>query len=255
MNNLVKIVLNVIPRNLLTRLSFVLKPLIKIYLFGKKHVDPIDNSSFRKFLPYGYNKIRVNALSPSTFSLERHRLLWLYLKRETDFFNKKIKVLHFAPEAAFLEKFKKLKNISYDTIDLNSPLADIKADICNLPINSDSYDFILCNHVLEHVYDDELAIKELHRVLKKKGVAILQVPLNLEISETIDGRDIKDGKKRNELFGQYDHLRTYGKDFFKKIESKGFEVKKIRYADNFTEYEIEKYGLVKGEVIPVCQKI
>ena len=90
MNNLVKIVLNVIPRNLLTRLSFVLKPLIKIYLFGKKHVDPIDNSSFRKFLPYGYNKIRVNALSPSTYSLERHRLLWLYLKRETDFFTKKI---------------------------------------------------------------------------------------------------------------------------------------------------------------------
>ena len=90
---------------------------------------------------------------------------------------------------------------------------------------------------------------------KKKGIAILQVPLNLEISETIDGRDIKDGKKRNKLFGQYDHLRTYGKDFFKKIESKGFKVKKIRYADNFTQNEIEKYGLVKDEVIPVCRKI
>ena len=124
-----------------------------------------------------------------------------------------------------------------------------------VPFQSDSFDFVLCNHVLEHVYDDELAIEELHRVLKKKGVAILQVPLNLEICETIDGRDIKDGKKRNKLFGQYDHLRTYGKDFFKKIESKGFKVKKIRYANNFTQNEIKKYGLVKDEVIPVCLKI
>ena len=138
---------------------------------------------------------------------------------------------------------------------LTSPLAEYKVDVCDLPFQSDSFDFVLCNHVLEHVYDDELAIKELHRVLKKKGVAILQVPLNLEISETIDGRDIKDGKKRNKLFGQYDHLRTYGKDFFKKIESKGFKVKKIRYANNFTQNEIKKYGLVKDEVIPVCLKI
>ena len=151
MNNLVKIVLNTIPRKLLTRLSFLLKPLIKIYLYGNKYTDPIDGSSFRKFLPYGYNKIRKNALSPSTFSLERHRLLWLYLENETDFFEKKMKVLHFAPEAAFQKKFKKLKNISYDTIDLDSPLADIKADICDLPIKNDSYDFILCNHVLEHI--------------------------------------------------------------------------------------------------------
>ena len=105
MNNLVKIVLNVIPRNLLTRLSFLLKPLIKIYLFGKKHVDPIDNSSFRKFLPYGYNKIRVNALSPSTFSLERHRLLWLYLKRETDRITKQQKttIIWHASKRNFLD--------------------------------------------------------------------------------------------------------------------------------------------------------
>ena len=112
MKRIVKLVLNVIPRTILTRLSYIIKPLIKIYLFGNKYTDPIDGSSFRKFLPYGYNNVRLNALSPSTFSLERHRLLWLYLKRETDFFEKKIKVLHFAPEKAFLSKFKKLENNS-----------------------------------------------------------------------------------------------------------------------------------------------
>ena len=254
MNNLVKIVLNVIPRNLLTRLSFLLKPMIKIYLFGKKHVDPIDNSSFRKFLPYGYNKIRVNALSPSTFSLERHRLLWLYLKRETDFFSKKIKVLHFAPEAAFIEKFKKLKNISYDTIDLNSPLADIKADIRNLPINSDSYDFILCNHVLEHVQDDRKVMKEFYRVIKKGGWGIFQVPIDTNRKETFDDPSITDPKQREKHYWQDDHVRLYGLDYGNILSEAGFEVIEDDYINNLDSKLVERYALPKGEIIYFCKK-
>ena len=254
MNNLVKIVLNIIPRNLLTRLSFILKPLIKIYLYGKKHVDPIDGSSFRKFLPYGYNKIRPHALSPSTFSLERHRLLWLYLKKETNFFNKKIKVLHFAPEVAFLKKFKKLKNISYVTIDLNSHLADIKADICNLPIKSNSYDFILCNHVLEHITDDKKAMKELYRVLRKDGIGIFQVPLNMSCKKTYEDSTITDPKERNKAFGQYDHVRVYGMDFFERLKDVGFKVEKCEYTLKLSEEEKIKYCLPKKEIIPVCRK-
>ena len=114
--------------------------------------------------------------------------------------------------------FKKINSKNLETLDVNDfgEYPDIICDICSdISGLENKYDKIICIAVLEHVYDDELAIKELHRVLKKKGIAILQVPLNLEISETIDGRDIKDGKKRNELFGQYDHLRIYGKDFFK----------------------------------------
>jgi len=254
MNNLVKIVLNTIPRKLLTRLSFLLKPLIKIYLYGNKYTDPIDGSSFRKFLPYGYNKIRKNALSPSTFSLERHRLLWLYLQNETDFFEKKMKVLHFAPEAAFLKKFKKLKNISYDTIDLDSPLADIKADICNLPIKNGSYDFILCNHVLEHIVDDEKAMKELFRVLKKGGTGIFQVPLNMSYKQTYEDFTITDPKERNKAFGQYDHVRVYGMDFFERLKNVGFKVEKCEYTSKLSEEKKTKYCLPKKEIIPVCRK-
>ena len=254
MNNLVKIVLNTIPRKLLTRLSFLLKPLIKIYLYGNKHTDPIDGSSFRKFLSYGYNKIRKNALSPSTFSLERHRLLWLYLQNETDFFEKKMKVLHFAPEAAFLKKFKKLKNISYDTIDLDSPLADIKADICDLPIKNDSYDFILCNHVLEHIVDDEKAMKELYRVLKKGGTGIFQVPLNMSNKQTYEDFTITDPKERNKAFGQYDHVRVYGMDFFERLKNVGFKVEKCEYTSKLSEEKKTKYCLPKKEIIPVCRK-
>ena len=254
MNNLVKIVLNTIPRKLLTRLSFLLKPLIKIYLYGNNYTDPIDGSSFRKFLSYGYNKIRKNALSPSTVSLERHRLLWLYLQNETDFFEKKMKVLHFAPEAAFLKKFKKLKNISYDTIDLDSPLADIKADICDLPIKNDSYDFILCNHVLEHIVDDEKAMKELYRVLKKGGTGIFQVPLNMSNKQTYEDFTITDPKERNKAFGQYDHVRVYGMDFFERLKNVGFKVEKCEYTSKLSEEEKTKYCLPKKEIIPVCRK-
>ena len=254
MNSLVKIILNIIPRSILTRLSFLLKPLIKIYLRGNKYVDPIDGSSFRKFLPYGYNNVRENPLSPSTFSLERHRLLWLYLKNETDFFNKDLKVLHFAPEAAFLEKFKKLKNISYDTIDLNSPLANIKADICDLPLDDESYDFILCNHVLEHVINDKKAMQELYRVLKKDGIGIFQVPINISNKKTYEDFTITDPKERNKAFGQYDHVRTYGMDFFDRLKEAGFMVEKCEYTSKFTSEEITKYCLPNHEIIPICRK-
>src|SRR5690606_19404926 len=132
------------------------------------------------FLPYGYEKPRENVLSPSTLSLERHRLLWLYLERETDFFTAPRKVLHFAPEQAFYNRFKKLPNLEYTTTDLKSPLADVKADICNLPFSDESFDIILCNHVLEHIPDDLKAMEELYRVMKPGGWGIFQVPQDLK---------------------------------------------------------------------------
>ena len=147
MKSLFKLILNFIPRPILIRLSYIARPILALILKGKKFTDPIDGKSFRNFLPYGYENQRNNVLSPSTLSLERHRLLWLYLKNETNFFTANLKVLHFAPEQAFYKRFKKMKNLDYITTDLESPLADIKADICSLPFDDNSFDFILCNHV------------------------------------------------------------------------------------------------------------
>ena len=254
MKRLVKLILNKIPRIFLNRISFLVKPVVKIYFSGNNFTDPIDGSSFRKFLPYGYINVRQNALSPSTFSLERHRLLWIYLKRETNFFSKNLKVLHFAPEAAFISRFKKLTNISYTTIDLDSPLADIKADICNLPIENNTYDFILCNHVLEHVIDDKKAMQELFRVLKKGGKGIFQVPLNLNKKETFEDFSVTDPKERSKLFGQYDHVRVYGMDFFDRLSEVGFKVDKCEFTSSLTPEEIKKYCLPTREIIPVCVK-
>ena len=254
MNKLIKLILNTFSRTFLIKISFVFQPILGLFLKGNQFTDPIDGKSFSTFLPYGYNNLRKNALSPSTFSLERHRLLWLYLKNETGFFDKKIKLLHFAPEQAFYKRFKKLSNIQYDTIDINSPLAMIKADICDLPIKDNTYDFILCNHVLEHILDDNKAISELHRVLKKDGVGIFQVPIDMKKEFTFQDDSITDKKERNKIFGQYDHVRVYGKDYFTKLKNAGFKVEEVDYTKNLSKDEICRFSIVKGEIIPVCTK-
>ena len=254
MKILVKLFLNIFSRGFLIRMSFFAKPLLKIFMYGNKYTDPIDGNTFRAFLPYGYNKVRNNALSPSTYSLERHRLLWLYLRNETSFFNDKLKVLHFAPESALMNRFKKLKNLSYDTIDLNSPIADIKADICNLPFLNNSYDFILCNHVLEHIIDDNKAMGELYRVLKKNGIGIFQVPIDYNRDTTYEDFSVKNIKERKKLFGQYDHVRIYGLDFFDRLQKAGFKVEKCEYTSKFSKEDIFKYCLPIKEIIPVCRK-
>lgn len=221
---------------------------------GSNYVDPIDGKRFRSFLPYGYENPRDNVLSPSTLSLERHRLLWLFLKSDTDFFTAPLKVLHFAPEQAFYQRFRKLKNIDYTTTDLHSPLADVKADICNLPFKDNSFDVILCNHVLEHIPNDMKAMQELHRVLKKGGWGIFQVPQDHDRSVTFEDNSITDQKERAKIFGQYDHVRIYGEDYFDKLRDIGFFVEEVNYTSKLTAEEIEKYRLAKREIIPLVRK-
>lgn len=251
------------------------RPILALALKGDKYTDPIDGKSFSMFLPYGYGTQRNNVLSPSTLSLERHRLLWLYLNNETDFFlsdsdssvtskkriklrdaatNSVLKVLHFAPEQAFYKLFRNQKNLDYTTTDLFSPLADVKADICNLPFEDNQYDVILCNHVLEHIPDDTKAMQELYRVLKPGGMAILQIPQELSRAVTFSDDSITDQKERAKIFGQYDHVRIYGRDYFDKLRSIGFKVIEEDYTTKISPELVEKCCLAKGEIIPVCFK-
>ena len=278
MKKIFKFILNTIPRPILIRLSIVVRPILAFMLKGNTFTDPIDGKSFRMFLPYGYGNQRNNVLSPSTLSLERHRLLWLYLQNETDFFqseldsdspvtqNKRIKlrkdaetssalkVLHFAPEQEFYKRFKKQTNIEYTTTDLLSPLADVKADICNLPFEDNTYDVIFCNHVLEHIPDDTKAMKEMFRVLKPGGMGIFQIPQDLSRASTFSDDTIVDQKERAKIFGQYDHVRMYGRDYFDKLRSIGFKVIEEDYTHKIAPELVEKYCLAKGEIIPVCFK-
>lgn len=235
-------------------MSFWVKPLLVLYYSGNQFTDPIDGKKFRKFLPYGYGKTRANALSPSTLSLERHRLMWLYLQRETDFFSKPLKILHIAPEQCFYKKFKALKNLEYITADLNSPLADVKADLLNLPFEDEFFDVIFCNHVLEHIVDDKKAMQEIFRVMKPGGWGILQVPMKQDLAETYEDFSITDPTERKKHFGQYDHVRWYGQDYFQRLENVGFEVDKNFGTHKFSREEQKQYALMAGEILPVVYK-
>ena len=252
--SVIKYILNTIPRPYLIKMSYWVRPFLALYLRGKKYEDPIDGKTFRKFLPYGYGSPRANVLSPSTLSLERHRLLWLYLTRETDFFSKPLKVLHVAPEQAFYKRFKNQKNLTYITTDLYSPLADVKADLCALPFEDDSFDVIFCNHVLEHIPNDAQAMRELYRVMKKGGWGIFQVPQDINRAHTFEDDTITDPAERTRIFGQYDHVRVYGLDYFDKLRQVGFEVEEIAYSTHFTTEEIERYRIVPQEILPLCKK-
>ena len=252
--SVIKYILNTIPRPYLIKMSYWVRPFLALYLRGKKYEDPIDGKTFRKFLPYGYGSPRANVLSPSTLSLERHRLLWLYLTRETDFFSKPLKVLHVAPEQAFYKRFKNQKNLTYITTDLYSPLADVKADLCALPFEDDSFDVIFCNHVLEHIPDDAQAMCELCRVMKKGGWGIFQVPQDINRAHTFEDDTITDPAERTRIFGQYDHVRVYGLDYFDRLRQVGFEVEEIVYSTHFTAEEIERYRIVPQEILPLCKK-
>jgi len=221
---------------------------------GNRYTDPIDGKSFKSFLPYGYGNVRENVLSPSTLSLERHRLLWLYLNRETNLFTRSQSLLHVAPEQCFYTRFRESELLTYTTTDLLSPLADVKADICALPFANDSYDFILCNHVLEHIPDDATAMKELYRVLKPGGTAILQIPLENDREFTFEDDSITDRVERARIFGQYDHVRVYGMDYFKRLENAGFIVTAVDYTAQLTAKEVDTYRLAAGELIPVVKK-
>ncbi|MBU2927508.1 class I SAM-dependent methyltransferase [Winogradskyella psychrotolerans] len=254
MKKLFKLILNTIPRPLLIRLSYVARPVLAFFLKGHTFTDPIDGKSFKTFLPYGYGNQRNNVLSPSTLSLERHRLLWLYLNDKTDFFTAEKKVLHFAPEQCFLKRFRSLKNLTYTTTDLLSPIADVKADICDLPFEDNSYDVILCNHVLEHIPDDTKAMQELYRVMKPGGYGIFQIPQDLNREVTFEDDSITDKDERAKIFGQYDHVRVYGRDYFDKLRSIGFKVEEVDYTASLSNEDIKKYCLAKGEIIPVVYK-
>ncbi len=249
-----KWLLNFLPRPFLIQLSLIFRPFIKAFFKGNRFTDPIDGSSYRTFLPYGYDKLRPNALCPGTLSLERHRYLWLYLQRQTTFLEDKINVLHVAPEQVFYSKFKQFNHWEYTTTDLHSPLADVKADICALPFADNSYDLILCNHVLEHIPDDEAAMKELYRVLKKGGTLIAQVPLNENAEETFEDDSIIDPKERTRIFGQYDHVRVYGNDYYKRLNKFGFKAKAIDFLTELSKKEQEQFALPKQEKIPIAVK-
>ena len=233
--------------------AFLLRS-IAIFYKGNKIEDPISGKKYRKILPYGRLQSRPNALALHSLSLERHRLIWLYLKNKTDFFTSTKRVLHIAPEFCFIKPFKKLKNLDYITADLISPWADVKLDVQNIPFPDSNFDVVICNHVLEHVDDDRKAMQELLRVMKPGGFGIFQVPLDNSIEKTLEDKSINTPELREKYYKQRDHLRLYGKDYAKRLREVGFEVTEDDYVHTLSSELVERYALPKDEILYICRK-
>jgi SAM-dependent methyltransferase len=179
---------------------------------GNNYYCPICEKNYSRFLP-SPDSIRSNSKCPGCSSLERHRLLWLYLTSELKILASEIKLLNIAPDYATQTKLKSLTNVDYSSVDLESPLAIYTEDLTNLSFKDNSFDAILCYHVLEHIEDDKKAISELFLVLKTRGWAILQTPIDNDREETYEDFTITSPDERKKIFGQEDHVRIYGRDY------------------------------------------
>lgn len=243
------------------------KPMGRAFLPQKtKHsgvICPICNGTFENFGTFGVAK-RPNAKCHKCNALERHRLLFLYMTEKFNLFEHSehpIKVLHFAPEKVFHRKLSANKHINYFPCDLQpkrfkryNGATILEIDITQIPFEDGFFDFILCNHVLEHIPDDRKAMSELQRVLSVGGSGIFQVPIDYTRAVTYEDWSITTPKARKKAFGQKDHVRWYGKDYITRLEEAGFVVQEEDYVARFSKEDMFTYGLLESERIYHCMK-
>lgn len=256
MKNLYTFLLNKLPRPLLIRLSYPFKLVAPLLFKGNKVECPVCERSFSKFLSYGSDVAhRENVLCPYDLTLERHRLMWLYLRDCSNFFTaENVNVLHIAPEQCFHKRFKNQKNLNYLTGDLVSPLADLHFDLHAIPLEDNRFDVIFCNHVMEHVDDALQCMRELHRVMKPGGWGIMQVPQDFSREQTYEDATITSPQDREKHFWQKDHVRLFGKDYPEWLKKAGFEVTEFHKESKYDEKLIARYRLQKEEILYIVHK-
>jgi hypothetical protein len=189
-------------------------------------------------------------------SLARHRLLWLFLHERTDLFRARLKVLHFAPEACFQDRLRKLPNLDYTTADLAGgyvkPMEVLDVTAIDKP--NDAYDLVLCLHVLQAVEHDALAMREIWRILKPGGWAILNSRINPNVEHTYPNPALPAAEVRAAATNQDFAFRIYGRDFPRRLEAAGFEVTTVDYRNSLRPDLVKRYGLQTPSEVFVCRK-
>jgi len=229
---------------------------LRVKYAGDKVYCPCCGSKYREFAPFGGGR-RKNAWCPKCESLERHRLLWMYFDNKTNLYQKPLRLLHIAPETIFYNHFIKQSNIDYypaDKFNKMYPAGTHYIDVLDIKMPDESFDVIICNHVFQYIEEDMKAMKELHRVLKKGGWAIMQVPINKQLEKTFEDPTITDPVEREKAFGLKDHVRFYAMDYADKLRAAGFSVKVDDYTASFSEQDNFKYGFWKGDPIFYCTR-
>jgi len=259
-----KIVKKIIPKKhlllLVEKCLFIKTFMFRMIYRGSRYSCSFCNHSFSRFLPSGFKlnvlkekKIigggyRLNATCPYCSSSDRDRLVHLFLK-EHKLLYRHMRLLHVAPERS-LQKLFERKDIEYFSADLKSYFAEIKMDLKNIKYPANYFDAIICNHVLEHIVDDKKAMRELYRVLKPGGWAILQVPYSPVLKKTFEDSSISRPKERKMVFGQLSHVRIYGTDYINRLQSVGFQAKQ----ENLDKNATKKFALNPNEMIFFCKK-
>ncbi|NDB33821.1 MAG: SAM-dependent methyltransferase [Flavobacteriia bacterium] len=257
MKKLYKFLLNSLPRPILIRLSYVFKFFAPWLYRGNKVECPVCNKTFSKFLSYGSAVAhRENVLCPYDLTLERHRLMWLYLRDFSTFFTApSLDVLHMAPEQCFLPIFKKQANLNYVTADIESPIADMHFDLHQIPLEENRFDVVFCNHVMEHVDDPRQCMRELFRVMKPGGWAIMQVPQDMNREITYEDPTVVTPEDREKHFWQKDHVRLFGKDYPDYLRSAGFEVEEFWLKDHLDAKTFDRFRISSDEVLYIAKKM
>lgn len=220
-----------------------------VALRGNGVMCPVCGGTFRHFTGFG-DPWRPHAMCPSCRSLERHRLAWIFLQSHTRLFRDPLRVLHIAPEPILMERLRSLPNLDYLTADLNPEKADVQMDICNIEYPDESFDVILCAHVLEHVPNANRAMRELRRVLSPAGFALLDVPMNPALQDTYEDWSITSDEGRRAAFGQFDHVRWFGRNYPDLLREARFHVD----VDPFplSSEKSQRYGISSSDHIYYC---
>ncbi len=232
------------------------KSIKKFNLFNPKYTCPFCEKENRVFGPIGYpfevikTKKIIGAGSrlmqcPVCGSSDRERLVFTYLDKELRLFSNSspIKILHIAPETNLAAKLLAKFQDNYICGDLFCPGYSYPAHVRNmnildLPFSNNYFDIIICNHVLEHVKEDQRAISELHRVMKKGGTGIFQVPISANSNSTFEDFSIVETIKKQEIFGQADHVRIYGQDYPDILVKVGFQVNRINISKKYKHFKL-----------------
>ncbi|MBP5225864.1 MAG: methyltransferase domain-containing protein [Kiritimatiellae bacterium] len=187
---------------------------------------------------------------------ERHMMLFMEKLGYWESFSGAA-VLHLAPEKWIIQKIESLQPAQYVKGDLfPSREGVVKIDATDIPFPDGTFDWVLCNHVLEHVPDDARAMRELFRVLKKGGRAILQTPVAYRLETTRENEPdvLSDPEKRLATYGQEDHIRLYGMDFFERLKTAGFSVTTRTHAELLPDIDPLRYGVNGDEELILCTK-
>ncbi len=212
---------------------------------------PLCRGAFAAFLPAGR---REGVVCPGCGSRERHRASWLFLEERPDLLAGAESLLHFAPESYLRDRLAATTGLRYITADVVPGRGDLPLDLTDLKLPDAAFGAVLCSHVLEHVPDDRRAMRELYRILRPGGWALVMVPLDIRLKSTYEDPSITDPEGRLKAFLQFDHVRLYAPDIAGRLRDVGFRVEEVPVAERVGPERARRHGLLTSDHVFLCRK-